>query len=136
MPTQPCLRFSVITLLALARLCAEPVPYPTLNPPAGISPAMTRQWFPWSCGTPTDPRTLPKQTWTPEQRQAYETRVKWFHDAKYRTVDGTTTGPCLEIQENQLEQLRAVRDALKDIPPTDGAAMAPSLNGARKNTEK
>ncbi|MEI8036906.1 MAG: hypothetical protein WCJ14_00825 [Verrucomicrobiota bacterium] len=83
MPTQLCLRISVITLIALTRISAEPVAYPTLNPPAGVTPAMTRQWFPWSCGKPTDSRTLPKQAWTPEQRHAYEKRVEWFHDAKF-----------------------------------------------------
>ena len=58
-----------------------------------------------------------------------------FDVGMYRTVDGSSIGPCLEIQQNQLEQLRAVRDALKDIPPTDGADIAPVLNGANTNTE-
>ncbi|KKL18018.1 hypothetical protein LCGC14_2479730, partial [marine sediment metagenome] len=57
----------------------DAVPYGTLQPPQGIKPAQTRGWFPW------DPKGVkfPAQTWTPEERQMYEARVKWFHEAKY-----------------------------------------------------
>lgn len=56
-----------------------PVPYATLQPPPGITPAPTRGWIPWG----PKALTLPRQTWTPEQRRAYEARVQWFHTAKY-----------------------------------------------------
>jgi len=39
------------------------------------------------------------------------------------THDGKGNGPFLEIADDQMEQLCAVRDALRDIPLTDGAAM-------------
>lgn len=55
-----------------------PAPYATLNPPAGITPAMSRFPYPWGRGG-----ALPRKTWTKEQRAAYEARIKWFHDAKY-----------------------------------------------------
>ncbi len=57
---------------------AKPVPYATLNPPADVTPAMTRFPYPWGRGG-----ALPKQTWTEEERATYEANIKWFHDAKY-----------------------------------------------------
>ena len=67
---------------------AAPVPYPLLNPPEGITPAQTREAFPWSFPEhqnpdPNLPGRLPRQTWTPRERQAYEARIKWFHEARY-----------------------------------------------------
>jgi len=67
---------------------AAAVPYPTLNPPPGITPAETRGAFPWSfpncySDDPETPGRLAPQTWTPEQRQQYEARTKWFHEAKF-----------------------------------------------------
>ena len=67
---------------------AAPTPFQTLNPPKGITPAQTREWFPWSSPKFTSPKLdepnrYPRQTWTPEERQTYEQRVDWFHEAKY-----------------------------------------------------
>lgn len=56
-------------------------PYPTLNPPAGVTPAQTRGAYGWSLPRGVDP--LPRMTWTPEERQTYERRTDWFHQAKY-----------------------------------------------------
>lgn len=66
----------------------KPVPYATLNPPPGITPAQTREWFSWSfpehtVSDPNLPGRLPRQTWTPEARKAYEQKVDWFHQARY-----------------------------------------------------
>ncbi|MFO7535286.1 MAG: hypothetical protein R6X19_06340 [Kiritimatiellia bacterium] len=66
----------------------EPVPYSTLNPPEGITPAQTREPYSWSFpqykdAPPDLPGRLPRQSWTPQERKTYEARVKWFHEAKY-----------------------------------------------------
>jgi hypothetical protein len=58
-----------------------PVPYSLLNPPVGISPAITREPYSWSFGT--DIRQYPKQEWTKTERAAYEAKVDWFHRAKF-----------------------------------------------------
>jgi len=42
-----------------------------------------------------------------------------FDVGSYKIVDGRTV-PCLEIPPGQMAQLRAVRDALRPIPPSDG----------------
>ena len=39
----------------------------------------------------------------------------------HKMVDGKDTGPFLEIQPDQFEQLKGIRDALKDIPASDGS---------------
>lgn len=66
----------------------KPQPHQTLNPPDGITPAQTREWFPWSfpqfnSPNPDEPNRYPRQTWTPEERKAYEQRIDWFHQARY-----------------------------------------------------
>lgn len=62
----------------------EPVPYSTLNPPEGITPAQTREPFSWSEDPATNPPgRLPRKNWTPQERKAYEARVDWFHKAKF-----------------------------------------------------
>lgn len=57
---------------------APPKPFALLDPPAGITPANTREPF----GRSARP-ALPRPTRTPEERKAYEARVEWFHQAKY-----------------------------------------------------
>jgi hypothetical protein len=46
---------------------------------------------------------------------------RWSDRGMYRVVDGKWIDPYLEIQPNQFKQLEAVRDALKDIPASDGS---------------
>ena len=46
-----------------------------------------------------------------------------FEVGGYKIVDGQTV-PCLEIPSAQMTQLRAVRDALRPIPPSDGSGGA------------
>ncbi len=58
---------------------SQAVPYPTLDPPPGITPAQSREPFSWSLSA----SKLPKQTWTPQERKAYEARMEWFHNAKF-----------------------------------------------------
>ncbi len=53
-------------------------PYPLLNPPPDITPAITRGAF----GASVKP-ALPLKDRMPAERRAYEARVKWLHDAKY-----------------------------------------------------
>ena len=55
------------------------VPYGARQPPKDVTPAQTRGSIPWG---PKE-LNLPKPTWTPEQRRAYESRLQWFHQAKY-----------------------------------------------------
>ncbi|MFZ4398164.1 MAG: hypothetical protein ACOYOU_21325 [Kiritimatiellia bacterium] len=75
--------------LGLATEAENPVPYALLSPPEGITPAQTREPFPWSFPHPANnpdpnlPGRLPRMTWTPQERKAYEARVQWFHAAKY-----------------------------------------------------
>ena len=66
----------------------KPIPYSTLNSPADITPAMTREAFSWSFPEYKDPdpnaaQRYPRMTWTKESRQEYEDKVEWFHQAKY-----------------------------------------------------
>lgn len=66
----------------------EPVPYSTLNPPEGITPAQTREPYSWSFPQFEDPALnlpgrFPRKNWTPQERKVYEARVNWFHEAKY-----------------------------------------------------
>jgi hypothetical protein len=73
----------VLALVAFAFLGAAPTipaPNPALHPPKGITPAQTREAFPWSF---SGRRQYPKQTWTSAERKLYEQRVDWFHKAKY-----------------------------------------------------
>jgi hypothetical protein len=83
----------VVLLAALNPLIAsapavQPRPYALLNPPKDITPAQTREAFPWSFPEPNNPsltarQRLPRKVWTPEERTVYEKRVDWFHKAKY-----------------------------------------------------
>jgi len=82
--------FLASALLAAAADSNAPArkPYAVLNPPAGITPAMTREPFSWSFPQqdnpdPNVPGRLPRRTWTPAERRAYEASLKWFHEAKY-----------------------------------------------------
>lgn len=66
----------------------KPISYSTLNPPKDITPAMTREWFPWSFpewqSSALDAKQrYPRMTWTEETRRVYEDKVEWFHQAKY-----------------------------------------------------
>ena len=52
-------------------------PTATLNPPPGITPAQTREPFPWSfprytSPDPQAPGRYPRMTWTPEERKKME----------------------------------------------------------------
>jgi hypothetical protein len=83
--------FVAAALVGSTMLAADkpaPVPFPTLDPPAGITPAQTRLAFSWSFpdrDTPglDVPGRLPRKTWTAAERAAYLARVDWFHKAKY-----------------------------------------------------
>jgi hypothetical protein len=44
-----------------------------------------------------------------------------FDVGMLKTVAGKTVGPCLDLPPDQFEQLKAVRDALKNIPASDGS---------------
>lgn len=66
----------------------KPIPYSILNPPKDITPAMTREWFPWSFPEYQSPaldakQRYPRMTWTKESRREYENKVEWLHQAKY-----------------------------------------------------
>lgn len=66
----------------------KPIPYSTLNPPKDITPAMTREAFPWSFPEYKSPaldakQRYPRMVWTKENRREYEDKVEWFHQAKY-----------------------------------------------------
>jgi len=54
-----------------------PVPFPTLNPPAKLTPAQTRSPHGRSA------KQVPPAVRTPEEQAAYEKRVEWFHNARY-----------------------------------------------------
>lgn len=69
-------------------LSGNPIPYTTLNPPENITPAMTREAFPWSFPEFNDSSQVaklryPRMVWTDKKRLSYEKRVEWFHNAKY-----------------------------------------------------
>jgi hypothetical protein len=49
------------------------------------------------------------------------TFTQTWHNKSGRTPDGKRIGPYLEIPPDQFKQLEAVRDALKDIPVSDGS---------------
>jgi hypothetical protein len=52
----------------------------------------------------------------------------------HKLVAGKDTGPFLEIQPDQMEQLKAVRNAVKDMPVSDGASGGRLKARLRTNT--
>ena len=72
--------------MPVAIVADQPQPFPLLNPPKDITPAKSRQPYSWSPPNPHKadiPGRPPRRTWTTEERKAYESRVAWFHQAKY-----------------------------------------------------
>jgi hypothetical protein len=66
----------------------RPLPLPIPNPPEGLTPAQTRGWITWSppewqVEYPAQPVRLPRPTWSPAERAAYEARLSWFYEARY-----------------------------------------------------